>query len=130
MEELQILSNLVDLFGNLPSFSGGVQVKILSVEGLKLEATPKCVAPMFKKKVVESRVYCSVTILPARPGTMPSPVESEEGTVERTPAYFSEVVNCIGDAEWNSQSPWIPICRFSFYSFSAIGVRKIFVCLH
>ncbi|XP_024385238.1 uncharacterized protein [Physcomitrium patens] len=110
MEELQILSNLVDLFGNLPSFSGGVQVKILSVEGLKLEATPKCVAPMFKKKVVESRVYCSVTILPARPGNMPSPVESEEGTVERTPAYFSEVVNCIGDAEWNSQSPWIPIC--------------------
>ncbi|KAG0567110.1 hypothetical protein KC19_7G110800 [Ceratodon purpureus] len=109
MEELQLLSNLVDLFGNLPSFSGGVQVKIISGEGLKQDATPKCSPPIFKKKVVESRVYCSVTILPARPGNMPSPGESEDGIVDRTPAFFSEVVSCIEDADWNSQSPWIPV---------------------
>ena len=113
MEELQLLSNLVDLFGNLPSFSGGVQVKIISGEGLKQDATPKCSPPIFKKKVVESRVYCSVTILPARPGNMPSPGESEDGIVDRTPAFFSEVVSCIEDADWNSQSPWIPVSRCS-----------------
>lgn len=109
MEELELLSNLVDLFGNLPSFSGGFQVKVISGEGLKLDVTPKCSPPIFKKKMVESRVYCTVTILPARPGNMPSPGESEDGIVDRSPAFFSNVVSCIEDADWNSQSPWIPV---------------------
>jgi hypothetical protein len=112
-EELQNLSNLVNLFGNLPSFSGGVQVEILSGEDLKPVNASSCILPAFSKKPAEISVYCSVSILPARAGTTPSPPESEDG-LERTPVFFSEVVVCNGNAEWQTRSSWIPIGRCMF----------------
>ncbi|CAK9233837.1 unnamed protein product [Sphagnum troendelagicum] len=108
VEELQNLSNLVNLFGNLPSFSGGVQVEILSGEDLKPMNASSCILPAFSKKPAEISVYCSVSILPAKAGTTPSPPESEDG-LERTPVFFSEVVVCNGNAEWQTRTSWIPI---------------------
>ncbi|CAM6006890.1 unnamed protein product [Sphagnum balticum] len=114
VEELQRLSDMVTLFGNLPSFSGGVQVEILSGEDLKPTNTSCtiCSLPAFNKKPAEISVYCSVSILPATrpPVTTPSPAsESSEADGLHNPVFLSEVVVCTGNADWQTQSPWIPI---------------------
>jgi hypothetical protein len=117
VEELQRLSDLVTLFGNLPSFSGGVQVEILSGEDLKPTNTSCtiCSLPAFNTKPAEISVYCSVSILPATrpPVTTPSPAsESSEADGLHNPVFLSEVVVCTGNADWQTQSPWTPITRY------------------
>jgi hypothetical protein len=117
VEELQRLSDLVTLFGNLPSFSGGVQVEILSGEDLKPTNTSCtiCSLPAFNKKPAEISVYCSVSILPATrpPVTTPSPAsESSEADGLHNPVFLSEVIVCTGNADWQTQSPWTPITRW------------------
>jgi hypothetical protein len=114
VEELQRLSDMVTLFGSLPSFSGGVQVEILSGEDLKPTNTSCtiCSLPTFNKKPAEISVYCSVSILPATRPPVPTPspaTESSEADGLHSPVFLSEVVVCTGNADWQTQSPWTPI---------------------
>jgi hypothetical protein len=117
VEELQRLSDMVTLFGSLPSFSGGVQVEILSGEDLKPTNTSCtiCSLPTFNKKPAEISVYCSVSILPATRPPVPTPspaTESSEADGLHSPVFLSEVVVCTGNADWQTQSPWTPITRY------------------
>ncbi|XP_024528116.1 uncharacterized protein LOC9635747 [Selaginella moellendorffii] len=107
-QQMQEVSTLIAKLGERPSFSGFVQVDVVSVDNLKpLEVG--CVSPLScsREALKQLHVYSSVTVLPMRSGS------EKFGTgdlgKEPTPAFLTDVVPSTGNAEWQAASPWIRV---------------------
>ncbi|KAL3690809.1 hypothetical protein R1sor_004460 [Riccia sorocarpa] len=110
-EQDRILDLITSLGGEVPPFSGSVQVKKIAAYHLK--------PPKWTKKLQctsgqpSFQVYYTVKVLPGTPKTLSSgkvldyDVEDPASLLE--PAFLSKVIFCKGTAEWPGESSWITV---------------------
>lgn len=112
-DEIREMSKLINLLGTLPAFSASVKVEVMSGDNF-CPSTVSCHTRFGCGKAPQHlQVYCSVSVLPTKPGNLPlTDSESDDGAAGRTPAFLTDVVTCVDTAEWHSTSPWIPINRW------------------